>query len=294
MSESSLRPPVSRDVTAVADWLEATMAIEQRGLFAKALIRRRLGADGNDDEAALSLTLAEIRRRASVAGPIYPYEVGGAGVRRNSPVNRIYDFLLMCSLDDAPFRKDHDWTSSVRLFEQLAVAGLERIFGPHTRAVRFGHPPEPPRPSAFADAVDWLASELGHEVGPGRIGGYEQDGGVDAVAWRPFREGYGAVPLVLAQCTLQRDYETKGSDIVLNRWRSWILFRRDPLCALVLPFALGRSGEHWDDVNFSTDVVLDRFRLCELLGDVDLAAWPYGRHLDGWLDAQLDALRIAD
>jgi hypothetical protein len=292
MSESSLRPPVSRDVTAVADWLEATMAIEQRALFAKALIRRRLGADGNDDEAALSLALAEIRRRSSIAGAIYPYQVGGAGVRRISAESRVYDFLLMCSLDDAPFRKDHDWTSSVRLFEQLAVLALERVFGPDTRALRFGHPPEPPRPSSFTAAVGWLASELGHEVGPGRISGYEQDGGVDAVAWRPFREGYGGLPLLLAQCTLQRDFETKGSDIVLNRWRSWILFRRNPLCALVLPFALGRSGERWEDANFSTDVVLDRFRLCELLDSADLTKWPHARHLDGWLDAQFDALRL--
>jgi hypothetical protein len=112
MSESILRPPATRDVGSIADWIEATMAIEERGLFAKALIRRRLAADGNDDEASMSLALAEIRRRQQIGGPLYPYEAGGAGVRRHERANHSYDFLLACSLDEAPFRQSKDCSSS--------------------------------------------------------------------------------------------------------------------------------------------------------------------------------------
>jgi hypothetical protein len=293
MSESILRPPATRDVGSIADWIEATMAIEERGLFAKALIRRRLAADGNDDEASMSLALAEIRRRQQIGGPLYPYEAGGAGVRRHERANHSYDFLLACSLDEAPFRQSKDWNTVVRLFEQLTVVGLGTIFGAGTKALRFGTPPEPSRPSTFAEALQWLASQMGHGVGHGKASSNENDGGVDAVAWRPFADGRVGFPVLLAQCTLQTAYENKGSDIVLSRWRSWITLGRDPFTALVIPFSLGQAVEPWEEANFTVDVVVDRFRLCELLAEEDLSAWSERRHLEGWLERELSEMRLA-
>ena len=293
MSESILRPPAVRDVGSLADWIEATMAIEERGLFAKAVIRKRLAADGMDDEAALSLALAEIRRRRKIGGVLYPYEAGRAGVRRHNTPNPAYEFLLACSLEDAPYRQTRDWNAVVRLFEQLSVAALSGLFGPGSRALRFGYPADAPRPSRFADALVWLAGELGYSVGPGRTTSSDQDAGVDAIAWRPFADGRTGFPVVMAQCTLQHDYESKGSDIVLSRWRSLLSLRQDPLTALVVPFSLGSSIDPWEGANFTVDVVIDRFRICELLATVDLTAWPERNHLAGWLSRELGGMRLA-
>lgn len=294
MSESILRPPAARDVGSIVDWIEATMAIEERSLLAKASLRRRLAADGIDDEAALSLAFTEIRRRSRIGAPLYPFEAGGAGVKRRAAPNPVYEFLLVCSLDDAPYRQTRNWNAVVRLFEQLSVAALGSLFGPGTRALRFGYPVEPPRTSAFADALAWLADELGYEVGPGRITQSDQDAGVDVVAWRPFADGRTGFPVVMAQCTLQHEYETKGSDIVLARWRSLISLRQDPMTALVIPYSLGTGLELWEAANFTVDLVLDRFRICELLATVDLAAWPHRNHLVGWLERELATMRLAD
>ncbi|MCA1713080.1 MAG: hypothetical protein LC789_16145 [Actinobacteria bacterium] len=293
MSESILRPPAVRDVGYIADWVEATMAIEERGLFAKASMRKRLSADGMDDEASLSLALTEIRRRRNIGGSLYPYEAGGAGVKRHSTANAAYDFLLACSLDDAPYRQSRDWNAVVRLFEQLSVAALGQLFGPDTRAVRFGYPADAPRPGPFADALGWLAAELGFAVGPGRTSPSDQDAGVDAVAWRPFADGRTGFPVAFAQCTLQHHYESKGSDIVLSRWRSLLSLRQDPLTALVVPFSLGSSLDIWEEANFTVDLVLDRFRICELLSAVDLSDWPERNHLEGWLQRELAEMRLA-
>lgn len=293
MSESILRPPAVRDVGSIADWIEATMAIEDKGLFAKASLRKRLAADGIDDEASLSLAFTEIRRRRKIGGALYPYEAGGAGVKRHETANRAYDFLLACSLDDAPYRQSRDWNAVVRLFEQLSVAALSKLFGPDTKALRFGYPADAPRPGPFAEALAWLADELGYAVGPGRVSPSDQDAGVDAVAWRPFADGRTGFPVVMAQCTLQREYETKGSDIVLSRWRSLLSLRQDPMTALVVPFSLGSSLDVWEEANFTVDLVLDRFRICELLSTVDLADWPDRKHLEGWLKRELAEMRLA-
>ncbi|MEA2640273.1 MAG: hypothetical protein QOF51_1667 [Chloroflexota bacterium] len=293
MSESILRPPAVRDVGSIADWIEATMAIEDKGLFAKASLRKRLAADGIDDEAALSLSFTEIRRRRKIGGPLYPYEAGGAGVKRHPTANPSYDFLLACSLDDAPYRQSRDWNAVVRLFEQLSVVALSNLFGPETKAVRFGYPADAPRPGPFGEALAWLAGKLGYAVGPGRVSPSDQDAGVDAVAWRPFADGRTGFPVVMAQCTLQHEYETKGSDIVLSRWRSLLSIRQDPMTALIVPFSLGSSVDVWEEANFTVDVVLDRFRLCELLATVDLTDWPDRNHLEGWLRRELDEMRLA-
>src|SRR4051794_2582881 len=119
MSESILRPPALRDVGSLVDWVEATMSIEGRSMFAKALIRKRLAADGNDDEAAISLVMAEVRRRQRLASGLYPYRAGGAGVERTRTALPLYEFLLFSSLDDAPYRQTKEWANAVRLFEQL-------------------------------------------------------------------------------------------------------------------------------------------------------------------------------
>ena len=292
MSESILRPPATRDVSSLADWIEATMAIEDRSMLAKAIVRKRLAADGNDDEAAVSLVMTEIRRRRRLAGSLYPFNAGGAGVQRRVVSNRAYDFLLACSLDDAPFRHGKDWNNAVRLFEHLSAAALSTIFGPGTESLRFGYPPDAGRPDRFSDALTWLAQKTSLAVGHGQASGSEQDGGVDAVAWRPFRDGRVGFPILLGQCTLQVGYETKGLDIIIPRWKAWVTFHRDPLIALVVPFSLGQAREDWEEIHFTVDVIIDRFRLCELLEPVDLTRWPEANLLEGWLDHELNGLRL--
>ena len=293
MSESILRPPATRDVSSLADWIEATMAIEDRSMLAKAVVRKRLAADGNDDEAAVSLVMTEIRRRRRLAGTLYPYSAGGAGVQRQAVPNRAYDFLLACSLDDAPFRHGKDWHNAVRLFEHLSAVALSTVFGPGTQSLRFGSPPDAGRPDRFGEALVWLGQKIGLTAGQGKTSGAEQDGGVDTVSWRPFRDGRVGFPVLLGQCTLQGGYEAKGSDIIVPRWKAWIAFHRDPLTALIVPFSLGQAHEDWEEIHFTVDVIVDRFRLCELLEAVDLSSWPEANLMEGWLDHELNGLRLA-
>ncbi|MGC2486349.1 MAG: hypothetical protein WA359_08915 [Acidimicrobiales bacterium] len=278
---------------SIADWIEATMAIETTTSFGTAVIVRRLFEDdGDDDELAdISIALSEIRRRKSIAGGVYPFDVDEAGVIRNVLPARVYEFLLLCSLDDSPFRRAKDWASSSLHFERLARLALEGLYGIGTTALRFGAPVEGGRPTEFKDALKWLAAKIGCQIGRVNTASSGNDGGADIVVWRPFRDGKPVFPVTLAQCTVARHFENKGEDIRVNRWRAWILFNRDPQVALVVPFALGDTSGQWDTLDLDVDLVLDRFRLCELLEGADISSWNEVRAIEGWLDTQLGQLR---
>ena len=47
---------------------------------------------------------------------------------------------------------------------------------------------------------------------------YSKDGGVDVVAWRPFPDGRSGFPVLLAQCTIEKDYRHKAGDVDTRIW----------------------------------------------------------------------------
>jgi hypothetical protein len=199
--------------------------------------------------------------------------------------------LLLCSLDDSPFRQARDWTSPTLLFERLSTKALGSFYGAGTQSLRFGAPAEGGRPTELRQALAWLAEKIGYRTGDLSTATSGNDGGADVIVWRPFRDGKPAFPVMLAQCTVAGKFENKGEDIRLNRWRAWILFNRDPHVALVTPFALSDDSDQWVTLDMDVDLVLDRFRLCEMLENVDFDSWPDLSALEGWLQVQLAGLR---
>jgi hypothetical protein len=90
-----------------------------------------------------------------------------------------------------------------------------------------------------------------------------KDGGVDVVAWRPFPDGRSGFPVLLAQCTLEKDFAHKAADIELRLWSGWLAMDVDPATALAIPDVVP-AGEEWNRLAART-VVLDRIRLASLL-----------------------------
>jgi hypothetical protein len=94
---------------------------------------------------------------------------------------------------------------------------------------------------------------------------YNKDGGVDVVAWRPFPDGRSGFPVVLVQCTLERDYGHKAGDVDRRVWAGWLALDVDPTTALAVPDVVA-SGEEWNQLAART-VILDRVRLSALIDD---------------------------
>jgi hypothetical protein len=93
---------------------------------------------------------------------------------------------------------------------------------------------------------------------------YNKDGGVDVVAWRPFPDGRSGFPVLLAQCTLERDYTHKAGDVDTRVWSGWLALDVDPSTALAIPDVVA-AGEEWNALAART-IVLDRIRLAALIG----------------------------
>jgi hypothetical protein len=123
---------------------------------------------------------------------------------------------------------------------------------------------------------------LGQSYRPPR----RQDGGVDVVAWRPFDDGRRGFPVVLVQCTLQRDFVQKSRDIDLRTWSGWLAFDADPLTALAIPYTVA-SDESWNEMAANV-IVLDRLRLVRLLSDAGQEA----EAAVAWASVELDRIKI--
>src|SRR5699024_4280 len=115
----------------------------------------------------------------------------------------IYEALLLLSLDGTKFRKDKDWNDADKILDRLGRDALIAYLGLGAQGRRFASPASDGRPTGFSPAVRWIAGLLNLEVGVGPKNPHKKDGGVDVVAWRPFRDGRSKFAVVLAQCTIK-------------------------------------------------------------------------------------------
>lgn len=264
------------------------MLVEKRPTMSKATIRQRLSSTGMEDEAALGLLLSEFRRRRRRSTSLYPFVVTAAGIARVEVSDRPYELLLVLSLEDADFRRKADWNTANLYFDLVVGEALTGLLGSASGSLRFGVPASGDRPTDFTLAIRWAARNLGLIEGSGKHLSATQDGGVDVIAWRRFGDNESAFPVILTQCTLERGYTRKGADIALRRWSDWIVFGADPATALAVPFVVDHRSDAWDIMIYDVNVVLDRFRICELL---EAKAERHLPDFAGWLDDQLDWLR---
>jgi hypothetical protein len=208
-------------------------------------------------------------RRQRLCGGGYPFDVKTVGVRRRVSEATAYDALLLMSREDGPFHASvTELHEAAKVFEYLTQSSMIGLLGPSSRSVRFGYPSEEGRPPLFPEAIRWLAGKMGISLGQSYRPPRRQDGGVDVVAWRSFDDGRRGFPVVLVQCTLQRDYVAKSRDIDLRTWSGWLAFDSDPLTALALPFTVA-NDETWNEMAANV-IVLDRLRLTRLIAEAQV------------------------
>lgn len=251
-----------------------------------------------DASPVIESLLAEIARRSSLAPCLYPWRRSTDEVERVTPVptgSSIYEFMLWLSLEDAPFRKARKWSEAEWAFDHIVVMALRAYLGPRSQSLPFARPQAPRqgpnvRPVPFRDAITWLAERLRLPEGAYVARAQRNDGGVDVVAWRAFSaDGYSGIPFFLVQCTFRKDWHHKARDIVLDTWRSWIAFPKDPIVGLAVPFLLGTNDARRDEVSTETWLFLDRLRLAELLCELPPEELPevVSAPVAAWLERQI-------
>jgi hypothetical protein len=173
--------------------------------------------------------------------------------------------LRISSGAEHPFSLSIDSNSETVLnFEKLVVIAMKNLLGSSSQAIRFGFPSED-RPVEFPKAIEWLSKRMGIKSGEAYRPPRRKDGGVDVVAWRSFKDRRNGFPVYLVQVTCERNYSHKIYDVDLRLWSGWLNLDADPISVLAVPTTIS-LGEEWNEIS-SRVVVLERIRICELLGE---------------------------
>lgn len=249
-----------------ADWIETTLLARGPRPIGNDELYRLAEEEAQVGAPQIGLALGVMKRRADLLCEKYPFQLHDVAVRcRPGASNYPYASLLLLTPEGIA-RQTVIKESTVEmevLFECLTEAGVGNLWGDNGRALRFGWPSDVGRPQEFNAAVLWLAEQMGLEPGSGYRPPRRKDGGVDVVAWRPFPDFRGGIPMVLVQCTLQSDILTKASDVDTRVWASWLALDFDPITALAVPQTIP-SGVVWDQLAIR-GMVLERMRISGLI-----------------------------
>jgi hypothetical protein len=282
MSES-LAP--SLKATRVADWIEVRALLHGTSAVSQPTLRD-LGAQVGYGDEDIALGMTTVSRRGSLLGDAYPFRTGMGVAAREEAAAFPWTALLLMSAD-SPVRPTLDIGTAAAHLERITTSAVAGIYGSATQSVRFAWPSDDGRPQEFRGAIRWLAKRMGVQPGDAYRPPYAKDGGVDVVAWRPFPDRRSGFPVMLVQCTLERNYAHKARDIDLPIWSGYLRLDVPPATALAIPDVVP-SGEAWNALATRT-IILDRTRIAALAGD-----GPNGRlsvELTKWTSLTLERLR---
>lgn len=258
------------DTELIADWIELSALSQADNATGFDKLRSVVGEELGIPLQRVDVAINLLKRRYEILGMVYPFEIKTVGmVRRQEWAVLPYSYLLRISSGT-----DHSFslaagTNSDRVvnFEKLVVFAMQSLLGSGSKALRFGFPSED-RPVEFPKAIEWLSKRMGINSGQAYRPPRRKDGGVDVVAWRPFRDRRNGFPVYLVQVTCERSYSHKIYDVDLRLWSGWLNLDADPVSVLAVPTTIS-AGEEWNEIS-SRVVVLERTRICELLSVIGL------------------------
>ncbi len=244
--------------------------------------------DQDDLEIQIDLIMQEMARRERLLGDQYLFSSDDNRLSiREHAFALPYTFLLLISTSE-PFRSGSRYVEIDEMFDELVASALRSYLGSNSRSVRFGWPPSGDRPSGFSEAMDWLGEQMILPRGPAWRRPEKNDGGVDIIAWRPFRDERTGYLAILCQCTVAFEWDPKGRDIVEDVWLGWLDFGKRPATSLAIPFVVQDQYPKWDEIRRTVNMLLDRLRICELLDELN---GELAENIISWSENELERMR---
>jgi hypothetical protein len=270
--------PPDHELAQITDWVETSCLFGRRGGVSKSDIEDALGEQTEEQPEEIAADVwEEIDRRSSLCGEGYPVDSGLARVRRRGPWTDFlpYTFLLSIScarhyrlwIEDRPARL-LDGVYPERVFGHAVAIALEGYLD--GCALRFDSPREPPVPSAYDEAVGFVAGRIDEEIG--KVPTYREDPKdehLDVIGWIPFSDRRPGKLIVLVQCATGTRWEDKLTELDTHAWSKYIDWPRDPLKAFALPFVIPEGDgdpDLWMYSSVHGGIILDRLRLTSCLG----------------------------
>ena len=264
-SELFLRFDNNSVVTAddLADCLESYVLSSSSSAVGIGTVQRFAEDHLNAGDAEIAFAISRIRMRSQILGNLYPLSFDMSSIVRSIGWERFpYTALLILSGTSLAKANEQDRNSGnpERWFEKIVSETLCKWLGSESKGLRFGWPSDNGRPPEFPDAIRWLSQKMKVELGTSYRPPIRKDGGVDVVVWRPFVDNRSGFPIVLVQCTLQKDLLAKSRDIDITNWSGWLALDREPMTVLASPRIIPDGTDRWNQLN-RQGLIFERLRL---------------------------------
>lgn len=230
---------------------EASVALESSGSFRDYQINRVIGN-----------AFEEIKRRQSLLKD-YPFYLDRNGISRVGTWNDFcaYSFMLLLSINH--FYKQTQLNNTnrgkpVKLFEALTTLALNKYF---PASINIGWPRDT-IPKDFIEALKFFCQISNESIQEKPLLSQSpKDEDVDVISWNPIDTRSGQV-ILLAQCTIEKDWQRSGAKILITSWEKIVNFATTPSRALAFPQVCDLS--QWKYQSGKCGILLDRLRLVSL------------------------------
>lgn len=208
----------------------------------------------------------ELRRRADLLGPDYPFKLVDSSLEYTGGSTLVYEFCLAAT--SSPSVTQGEYANLPRAFERLAGTVVRLWLGRDAKAYRTGWPPDGDRPTTLSETMEELGRRLDGEWSwSPRDSHYEKtvtgDAGLDLVVWMgPPDHRHGRL-VMMGQCACG-NWEGKLTDVDFNRLGNHCKL---PLAGKVRFLAIsGHIGHEktWKDALTQGGIVFDRVRLTRI------------------------------
>lgn len=251
---------ISEDNHCSTNSLRATLAAPEDEIIIN-------GIEEGDDKILNKLqeSLTSCSSRKTIYSK-YPFYISHNSIDfvLTSPLDYIYVFLLFANRLDMQREKVQGGKDATELFEKLCRTVAQNYLGKHAMCVVFGTSV----PGSFEDKVKDILQKLnihGEFNRPTGWTGHQKDGGIDIVAWIPFKDDRDSQLIALGQCKTGTNWDTK-----LKRKKFFENFStKQPLMEPVYLFFVCEDFgiNKWEDHSREGGILFNRQRIIELIPD---------------------------
>lgn len=294
---------INHTVFELADFLEYKSIINDSNTCSLSELRAMLSA--SDDEIDIKGTeegddkvinkLQEALSRCSIRQSEYanyPFTTNHNSISCSLTLennNLFYIFLLLANRLDMQKERVQCGLDATELFERLCRIVAKSYFGEHSICEIFGTSVN----GSFEDKVKDILKKLhiqGEFKKPLGSTGHQKDGGIDLVAWIPFRDSKDSQLIALGQCKTGSNWEhlMKRVDFFQNYSTT------QPFMAPIYMFFVAEDfGTYkWEERSRECGIIFDRKRIMEFLpNNINENDTPLFNDVKTWVEGAIAYLK---
>lgn len=274
-------PGISANISELADFLEIKCLFSDEQSYSISSARSALaissdeyrneGIESEDDAILRRLedTLQEIEERIRRSNNKYPFSTERNQIRLNrlsSAFDYVYLYLLLATRINMGTERITNEIDGALLFEELSSHVAKSYFGKNSNSIIFGTSTRDAR--SFREKIQYLLNSL-NEGGTFKepIGstGKQNDGKLDIVVWKPFKDNRGSKLIGLGQCKTGTSWYG-----MLGQLQPSAFFGSYTTCSpyhdpIRLFFVAESCTERWEETARIAGILFDRCRFMDYL-----------------------------